>query len=244
MYVLEAVVLETPTLLSDITIMGMPIMGFFVLLFVVLGILSWLFILQWDRWRLGQHKKESKGKIICEFVPPNGGEAYWELCDQYKMELRKVETQSRAAFMTDAYFKAPKGHAIDAYYGIPEHDYQDWWPKNARRVQQVKLTKYYFQENDPCPKMPHDPAKWDTERYIRITSAIAKLAKDESNLQVLVSEMSGVWQNIADFVQKLRLIPYVLIAVGGLALICIFTAFMIFQTDQGVQQLVKFLVGK
>jgi hypothetical protein len=244
MYVLEAVTLETSVFPFEILILGMPILGFFALFFAVLGILSWLFILQWDRWRLGQHKKESKGKVICEFVPPNGGEAYWELCDQYKMEVRKVETKSRATFMTDAFYKAPAGHSVDAYYALPEHNYEDWWPKNARRVQQVKLTKYYFQENDPCPKMPHDPSKWDSERYIRITSAIAKLAKDESNLQVLVSEMSGVWQNIADFVQKLKWIPYIFFAVCGLYILVLFGDFMGFQINQSISQIVKFLVGK
>jgi len=243
MYVLEASLLETPSLSFDILIMGMPIMGFFGVMILVLGVGALLFILWWDRMRLNQHKKETEGKIICEFVPENGGLAYWVLCSAYKMELRKVETKSRATFMTDAFFKAPAGHAIDAYYPLPEHDYLDWYPRNARKVQQVKMQKYYFVENDPCPKMPHDPSRWDTERYIRITSAIAKLAKDESNLQVLVSEMSGVWQNIADFVQKLKWIPYIFYAVLGLYLLELFGDFMGFQANQGIQQIVKFLIG-
>jgi hypothetical protein len=229
---------------NAITILGMPLVTFAFVLFISLGVFGFLFILWWDRWRLNQHKRESAGKIICEFVPENGGLAYWVLCAAYKMELRKVETKSRATFMTDAFFKAPKGHSIDAYYPLPEHDYLDWYPRNCRQVQQVKLQKYYFVENDPCPKMPHDPSRWDTERYVRITSAIAKLAKDESNLQVLVSEMSGVWQNIAEFVQKLKMIPILMYCIIGLALINLFTAFMVFQSNNGIQQLVKFLVGK
>lgn len=244
MYVLEAVTLETTTLPFDILIMGMPILGFVGLVVAVLGFLGFLFFLWWDRMRLAQHKAESKDRVICEFMPEHGGKVYRILCESYKMEAKKVETKSRATFFTDAFVKAPKGHALDAYYLLPEHDYLEVYPLNARAAQQIILQKYYFVENDPCPKNPHDPSKWDADRYVRVTSAIAKLAKDESNLQVLVSEMSGVWQNIADFVTKLRLIPYVLMAIGGLALVCIFTAFMIFQANQGVQQLVKFWVGK
>jgi len=160
------------------------------------------------------------------------------------MEAKKVETKSRATFFTDAFVKAPKGHALDAYYLLPEHDYLEYYPLSARPAQQILLQKYYFVENDPCPKNPHDPSKWDADRYVRVTSAIAKLAKDESNLQVLVSEMSGVWQNIAEFVQKLKMIPYILMAIGGVGLVVLFVAFMVFQSNQGIQQLVKFLVGK
>lgn len=226
-----------------ITILGMPIATFAIVVVISCAVLIALIYFWWNSNRLAKNKQLSKGRVICEFMPEHGGKVWRELCDVYKMEAKKVETKSRAMFMTDAYVKAPKGHALDAYYLLPEHDYLEVWPLDAKPVQQVILQKFYFVENDPCPKMPHDPAKWDADRYVRVTSAIAKLAKDESNLQVLVSEMSGVWQNIAEFVQKLKMIPYILLAIGGLGLVMLFTAFMTFQSNQGIQQLVKFLVG-
>lgn len=244
MYVLEAV--TPPETLNPfaITIMGMPIAVFAVVMMVLLMITITLIYFWWNSHRLAKNKEESKGRVICEFMPEHGGKVYRELCESFKMEAKKVETKSRAMFMSDAYAKAPKGHALDAYYLLPEHDYLDVWPYNARPQQQVVLQKYYFVENDPCPKNPHDPSKWDADRYVRITSAIAKLSKDESNLQVLVSEMSGVWQNIADFVKALKLIPFILMAIGGLALITLFIGFMGFQTNQAIQAISKFLIGK
>jgi len=241
--VLQPGMVETTINPFAITILGLPMVTFFAILAVVLGVLGFLFFLWWDRMRLAQHKNEAKKRVICEFMPEHGGLVWRELCEVFKMEVKKVETKSRAMFMADAFVRAPKGHAIDAYYCLPEHDYLELYPLGARPAQQIVLQKYYFVENDPCPKMPHDPSRWDSDRYTRVTSAIAKLAKDESNLQVLVSEMSGVWQNIADFVQKLKLIQVIMIMVGGSILVNLFTAFMVFQSNQGIQQLVKFLVG-
>jgi hypothetical protein len=243
MYVLEAVIpLETDNPFAT-TILGMPVVTFGVLLFITLVVLSALGFFWWNANRLAKHKNDSRGKIIAEFLPEHGGRVYRVLCEVYKMEVKQVQSQSRAYFMASGFIKAPPSHAIDGYYALPEHDYLDQWPENAKPMQQVTLQKFYFVENDPCPRLPHDPSRWDADRYTRVTSAIAKLAKDESNLQVLVSEMSGVWQNIADFVQKLKMIPILMYMIGGLALINLFTAFMVFQSNQGIQQLVKFLVG-
>lgn len=243
-YILKANVPGIIEYLNAFTILGMPVVTFFAVLAVTLAVLAFLFFLWWDRMRLNQHKAESKDRVICEFMPEHGGKVYRILCESYKMEAKKVETKSRATFFTDAFVKAPKAHALDAYYLLPEHDYLEFYPLSARPAQQILLQKYYFVENDPCPKNPHDPSKWDADRYVRVTSAMAKLAKDESNLQVLVSEMSGVWQNIAEFVKKLSLIQILLYMVGADILVDLFTAFMGFQANNGISQLVKFLVGK
>jgi hypothetical protein len=241
--VLQPGMVETAINPFAITILGMPVGTFAIVLVLSLGILIALIYYWWNANRLAKNKNDSRGKIIAEFMPEHGGKVYRVLCEVYKMEVKQVQSQSRAFFMASSYAKAPKDHSIDGYYALPEHDYLDVWPENAKPVQQVTLQKFYFVENDPCPKMPHDPSKWDQARYIAVTSAIAKLAKDESNLQVLVSEMSGVWQNIADFVKKLQMIPILMYMLGGLALINLFTAFMTFQNNQGIQSLVKFLVG-
>lgn len=232
-----------PQVSNATTIMGLPVATFAIILVITLIVLIALIYFWWNSYKLNKNKEATRNRVICEIVMEGGGRVRRELCEQYKMEAKKVETQSRATFMASAYIK-PLSGSLDAYYLLPEHDYLDVWPLNARPAQQVNLQKYYFVENDPCPKMPHDPSRWDSDRYIRVTSAIAKLAKDESNLQVLVSEMSGVWQNIADFVQKLKMIPIIMYMIGGLALINLFTAFMVFQSNNGIQQLVKFLVGK
>ena len=243
LYILKATSPGIIEYLNATTILGMPVPTFAIILFISLVVLSALGFFWWNANRLAKHKNESRGRIIAEFMPEHGGKVYRRLCEVYKMEVKQVQSQSRAFFMASSYVKAPKDHAIDGYYALPEHDYLDVWPENAKPIQQVTLQKFYFVENDPCPKNPHDPKAWDTERYIRITAAIAKLAKDESNLQVLVSEMSGVWQNIADFVKKLNLITILLYMVGANILVNLFTAFMGFQNNQGIQSLVKFLVG-
>jgi hypothetical protein len=242
-FILQAAMPGIPEYLNATTIMGLPIATFAIMLFFSLIVLTALAYFWWNNHKLSQNKKNTRGRIVAEFVSESGGKVWRELCEVYKMEVKKVENKSRAVFMADAYINAPRNSSIDAYYVLPEHDYLEVWPLNAKPAQQVILQKYYFVENDPCPKMPHDPSKWDAPRYIAVTSAIAKLAKDESNLQVLVSEMSGVWQNIADFVQKLKMIPILMYMLGGLALINLFTAFMTFQNNQGIQSLVKFLVG-
>jgi hypothetical protein len=242
-FILKAAMPGIPEYLNATTILGLPVTTFAIVVFISLIVFSALGFFWWNSRKLDQHKKESKGRVVCEFMPEHGGKVWRELCEVYKMEAKKVETKSRAVFFSDSFVKAPKGHSLDAYYLIPEHDYLEVWPLNARPAQQVILQKFYFVENDPCPKMPHDPSRWDADRYTRVTSAIAKLAKDESNLQVLVSEMSGVWQNIAEFVQKLKLIQVIMIMVGGSILVNLFTAFMVFQSNQGIQSLVKFLVG-
>ena len=228
---------------NAVTILGMPIATFAVVAVISLIVIIALLFFWWDRYKLNKNKQSTHNRVVCVIMAEGGGRVRRELCEVYKMEAKKIETRSRATFMASAYVKPVHG-SMDAYYCLPEHDYLDAWPINARPSQQVILQTYYFKENDPCPQMPHDPSSWDTDRYVRITSAIAKLAKDESNLQVLVSEMSGVWQNIADFVQKLKMIPIIMYMIGGLALINLFTAFMVFQSNNGIQQLVKFLVGK
>jgi hypothetical protein len=243
MYILQATSPGIIEYFSVSTIFGMTIPVFAGVVFITLIVFGILAFLWWDRFKLNKNKQSTHNRVVVVIMGEGGGRVRRELCEVYKMEAKKVETRSRATFMASAYVKPVHG-SMDAYYCLPEHDYLDAWPINARPAQQVILQTYYFKENDPCPQMPHDPSQWDTEKYVRITSAIAKLAKDESNLQVLVSEMSGVWQNIADFVQKLKLIPVVMYMIGGLALINLFTAFMVFQSNQGIQQLVKFLVGK
>jgi len=241
-FILQAAMPGIPEYLNATTILGMPVVTFAVVLFIALIVFSALGFYWWNSYKLSSNRKSTQNRVVCVIMSEGGGRVRRELCEQYKMEAKKVETQSRATFMASSYIRPTHG-SLDAYYLLPEHDYLDVWPINAKPAQQVILQTYYFKENDPCPQMPHDPSQWNTERYVRITSAIAKLAKDESNLQVLVSEMSGVWQNIADFVQKLKLIPIVMYMIGGLALINLFTAFMVFQSNQGIQQLVKFLVG-
>jgi hypothetical protein len=228
--------------LNATTILGMPVAVFAVVLTISLIVLSALGFFWWNSYKRGKNEEATQNRVVCVIMSEGGGRVRRELCEVYKMEAKKVETRSRATFMASSYVKPVHG-SLDAYYCLPEHDYLDAWPINARKSQQVILQTYYFKENDPCPQMPHDPKSWDTERYVRITSAIAKLAKDESNLQVLVSEMSGVWQNIADFVKKLNLITILLYLVGADILISLFTAFMGFQNNQGIQSLVKFLVG-
>ena len=241
-FILQAAMPGIPEYLNATTILGLPVVTFGVVLFISLIVLSALGFLWWNSFRLSKNKQATQNRVVAVILSEGGGRVRRELCEVYKMEAKQVETRSRATFMASAYVKPVHG-SMDAYYCLPEHDYLDVWPINAKASQQVLLQTYYFKENDPCPQMPHDPSQWNTERYVRITSAIAKLAKDESNLQVLVSEMSGVWQNIADFVKKLNLITILLYMVGADILISLFTAFMGFQNNQGIQALVKFLVG-
>jgi hypothetical protein len=241
--VLQPGMVETTINPFAVTILGMPIAVFAAVLFISLIVLTALIFFWWNSYKLSKNKQATQNRVVAVILSEGGGRVRRELCEVYKMEAKQVETRSRATFMASAYVKPVHG-SMDAYYCLPEHDYLDVWPINAKPSQQVTLQTYYFKENDPCPQMPHDPKAWDTERYVRITSAIAKLAKDESNLQVLVSEMSGVWQNIAEFVQKLKLIQVIMIMVGANILINLFGAFMTFQASNGVSQLVKFLVGK
>jgi hypothetical protein len=242
LYILKATEPGIIEYLNAVTIMGMPIAAFAAVVFISLIVITALIFLWWNSYKLSKNKQATQNRVVAVILSEGGGRVRRELCEVYKMEAKQVETRSRATFMASAYVKPVHG-SMDAYYCLPEHDYLDVWPINAKPSQQVLLQTYYFKENDPCPQMPHDPSQWNTERYVRITSAIAKLAKDESNLQVLVSEMSGVWQNIADFVQKLKLIQVIMIMVGGNILVTLFTAFMVFQSNQGIQSLVKFLVG-
>ena len=226
-----------------IKIFGMPYMTFIIVLVIVLGVGALLFYLLYQARKRAQYNREAAGRVLCEFTSVTGGLVRRELCEEYKGEVKKIETKSRATFMSSQYAKPPTGHAIDAYYLLPEHDHLDLWPPGKNPMQQVTVKKYYFTENDPCPKIPRNPEKWDAERYTRITATIAKLAKDESNLQVLVSEMSGVWQNIADFVTKLKRIDIIVIMLIVMIVIQLISGYLSFQTNSTAGAIARFLLG-
>jgi len=218
---------------------------YFILILLITGIVLFLlFYFWWQGYKRNQNLLQAKGKVLCEFTDPSGGLPVRRiLCEAFKGEIKTIEDKSRALFTTDAYAKAPKGHAIDSYYLLPEHDYLDVYPYGVKPSQQIMVKKFYFQVNDPCPRIPHDSNRWDAERYTRVTSAMAKLAKDESNLQVLVSEFSGLWSQLSEMVAKLKQLPLLLIVSLASIFISFIVGYLAFRSMQMSTAVYKFLVG-
>jgi hypothetical protein len=185
------------------TILGMPLIQF-VLVAIIVALLSWqLLRYMWNARQRNKHILEAKGKVLLEFTDNHGGKVERVLCTEFKGEARKEEHESRGTFTIQNMAKVP-GHSIDCYFLLPEHDYLDTYPYDVPECQQIQIKKFYFTKNCPWPNIPHDASKWDTERYVKVTSTMAKLAKDESNLQVLVSEMSGIWEPMMKALEQLK----------------------------------------
>jgi hypothetical protein len=245
MFVLEPSRLET-RILNELLILGLYWPYFVFCVLPILGFILWLvFKVFYDSYKRGRNQAIASISVLLEIAPISGGPVARHVCEFYKGEAKKVENRSRATFMATIFAKPPEGHAIDAYYLLPEHEYlENDWPFDAPKSQKYPIIKYYFTENDPCPKIPHDPSKWDTERYDRITSSIAKLSKDEAGLQIIVSEMSGIWQNIQAFLDKLKMAAYAFYTSLVNVLIQLGIAFMLYQIWQRLDGISRFLVGK
>ncbi len=195
-----------------------------------------------------QKKRQSnlintRGKILCEFCSPEG--AYSEVCDVFKGQLKKIQSKSRGTFTVDRFINAPKkaDQSIDVYYVLQDHCFPYRWPDGKPPDEQVVLMKSHYLVNDPIPKITYKPEEWDAERYEHVTAAIAKYAQDEKVLQVLVSELAGVWKQIEQFVELLKRIPMMFMIQLGQTLILLLIAYFAFKANSNSGSIVNFLKG-
>lgn len=195
----------------------------------------------WNQNRLKKNKIKVVGRCLCEFAPISGGQVVRELLEEYQGIIKRPEKMSRATQFLPT--KPPENTEFTEYHTLPEHEYLDVWPENAPKQQQVIVRKFYFNENDPSPRMPHDAKRWDTDRYVKVSSAISKDARNEASLRVLTSEMSGIWGSIENLLGMLKKIPIlvilVIVNIGVVAIVGIF----IFMVNQNVGKLASFWLG-
>jgi hypothetical protein len=233
-------------------ILGMPIVTF-ILVLVIVVLLGW----QLSKYMIDAKKREkniaeAKDSVLIEFTDDHGGKVERVMCKEWKGEARKEEWDSRGTFTVQNQarikdFKHLSGyrmtHSIDSYFLISEHDHLDEYPYDVPETQRILIKKFYFTKNCPWPNIPHDAKKWDTERYVRITATMAKLAKDESNLQVLVSEMSGVFEPMLKAIEWLKSLPLIkilaFIQLGALLII----GFLSYQNMSALSNIAKFITG-
>jgi len=225
-------------------IFGLYPLAFFAILLIV-GLVAAVIIYLYLNQRKRQENLDAiKGKLLCEFCSPNG--AYTELCEEFKGQLKKVESKSRATFTVDRFINAPKSkgdQSIDVYYVLQDHCFPFRWPEGKPSSQQVIVMKTHYLVNDPIPKITYRPQDWSPEIYDRTTSAIAKYAQDEKTLQVLVSELAGVWKRIEDFVSYLKSIPMMRILLVIIILLELANAYMNYKGMSGTGSIISFLKG-
>jgi len=237
---------------AEIRILGMPFVTFFLVLGIGLVVFCFcayfvgrMFYYDWLRKKI---RKALEGKVQGVIIGV-GKPIQRVLMEEFKGEARVVTAKNRATFTVANFAKAPEGvGAIDTYYLLEEHDHLDFFPLDKPKAVQQLIKTYIFNENDPCPKVPHDPSKWDTERYTKITSTIATLSKEESNLQILVSDMAKHWKDFTDllmYVKKLSLIQILLFVLIGVGLINAYLSFNAGSTSSNVLKLLsQFIIGK
>ena len=222
-------------------IFGFTIPGFFGILLVV-GLVATIIIYLWlDKRKKQQNIQATRGMLLCEFCSPEG--TYNVLCEVFKGQIKKIEDKSRATFTIDKFVKAPKkgDQSIDVYYVLQDHCFPCRWPEGKPTSQQVTVMKTHYLVNDPIPKITYQPSEWNSGRYERTTSALAKYAQDEKNMQVLVSEIAGVWKRIEDFVGYLTKIPTMFIINLALVLICLVSAFLAYKAMSNTGNIMTFL---
>jgi hypothetical protein len=226
---MEASVIITYILTAYIVLMVVAVAGFFI---------GKTF---WDQRRYKKNKEEVIGKVLCEFAPTSGGQVSRELLEEYQGIIKRPESTSKASFFMP--IKKTEKTEFTEYHAVPEHEYLDVYPANAPEKQQVIVRKFYFNENDPSPRMPHDASRWNDERYIKISSAISKDARNEASLRVLTSEMSGIWASIENFINYLKRLPTMMILslvnIGITAIAILFLYFV----NQNVGKLASFWLG-
>lgn len=153
-----------------------------------------------------------KRKLLCEFCSPEG--ITQQLCEVFKGQVKKEEAGSRATFNINKFVKPknqPMETSIDTYFVLQDHCFPCQWPEGKPPSQQVTVMKTHYLINDPMPKITGS-MDWNTEKYDRTTSALAKYAQDEKSMQVLVTEVTGTWKQIEQFVEYLKKVPFVLYA--------------------------------
>lgn len=223
--------------------MGMYPLAFFAIVIIVPSIAAIILWLWYNQKQRSSHTAQARGKLLCEFCSPEG--AYSVLCDVWKGQVKKIESSSRASFTVDRMVKAPKGHdqSIDVYYVLQDHCFPVRWPEGKPATQQIIVMKTHYLVNDPVPKITYNPDKWNPEVYDRTTSALAKYAQDEKNMQILVSELGGIWRKVEEFINYLRRVPLILIIELVLALLIIITIFFAYRASANSAAIINFLTG-
>lgn len=225
------------------SLFGFQPVAFFAILAVIGLIVAIIIYLWWNQKKQEQHSKFARGKLLCEFCSPAG--AYEEMCEEFKGQIKKVQEKSRGTFTVDRFVNAPKkgDQSIDIYYVLQDHCFPFRWPQGKPYRQQITVMKTHYLVNDPIPKITYRPQDWSAEAYDRTTSAIAKYAQDEKVLQVLVSELAGVWKNIEEFVGYLKKVPMMFIIQIATAFICLAAAYFSFKGSANSGSVVNFLKG-
>jgi hypothetical protein len=104
--------------------------------------------------------------------------------------------------------------------------------------------KYYYHENDPFPKMPLEPEKWNVEMRTNVTSSFAKLSREESVAKTMIGQFSGFFEGLIAALPNLKKIPWLfymqLGTMAGIAAVIYFQ----FNANTNIANMAKFLIGK
>jgi hypothetical protein len=248
---LEAGQLEQLSAAVPLNVFGIRLEWFIAIVGVVGCFILFAFWQWWQNKKRAKNFEASKGHILIEFLPENGSIPVDRvLCEEHKGAVKKIERSGRM-FSTNL-FARPKDKSIDKmldeYYLLPEHDYKDYWPYGARSSQQVSITKYYFKINDPCPYMPHDMSRWDTEKYARLTATLSRTSKDDVDSEMMMKELKGAYTSIENMVSKLKYIVVILIIVIAGLFVSGVGAFMAYRSSviatEALNAIVRFVTGK
>jgi len=212
--------------LSALKILGIDstIFMYIVCILFVVGIIVWYFLQP-----SLQHKKNMKrveGQVLCYFKEKEGRGTF-ELCP-----INNGKIQSKI-----------KG-ATEDYYALPGHSDGVDFPIGRPKSQQVQVPIYFFYRNIAAPQFPSDINKWNPDYVIKMTSAMANITADDSNMKVLAEEQRSEFADIDRIHNYLKKIPLLLYAVLGLIGLSVVNLIFLFQVSGGISTVVKFLVGK
>jgi len=230
---------------SVIRILGMDINTFIYVMMglVVVGLILWYFMDSMNK--LKKNRKLVEGKVCC-FFGGSQGEGDFELCEIATNGLiTALDKKSATAkqFIKRALGDKNSGELID-YYALPDHGWSIDYPIGKPKLQQTKVTLYHFYSNIPVAQFPRDPQKWKADLAISMTSAMARLTKNESGLRILGEELNGAFSDYAKIHKFLKNIPLTMYVSMGTLAMTLIILILIFGQGGQLATVVKFVTGK
>jgi hypothetical protein len=184
-------------------------------------------------WQHRANVQKSEGKILCLFHTM-GGEAFWKWCFDDKGELSPADKKGydkRASELSKkaiGRIKAEK-QQFGWYFILPDHVFQIMYPFTAPKGQQISIRIAEYVENYPAPRITANIEKWDAEQYAAVTSQMAMLSKDTTDLEAIISQAAGIEETLRGLMEMpsdVRMVKYLSMGNLGVGFI---VGFLVFQ---------------
>lgn len=239
-YIIQDMQVISDSGLYALRIMGMDFVTFVLVLiiFLLLALIAGYFIYTDSRRRKNIEFIRNGDRVLLEIVPMSGNKVIREVVESFQGEAKKIEHNTRGTFLVSRFVKSDKLEAAEPYQLWPGCGHLDDYPYDAPENQRVTIVKYYFNEGDPAPKLMRDPKEWDTERYVKTTTAFARLARETKFAEVMQGQFSGFFDKLFKALPNLEKISLIMILcfviIGMLAINLYFG----FTTNSGIHTII------